>query len=349
MNAEWKSFLATAGGRFDSSGVVAFGAPRAETQAAARGDVVCALPHLSVVRAQGADALAFLNSQLTNDLRLVDHARSQLSAYCTAKGRMLALFRIFKRAEGYYLVMPAALQEATLKRLRMFVLRSKVTIESADNDFACIGCSGLAVGSLIERLAGSLPGDVNGVHTNSGVSILRLAGPQPRFFMTAPIAGAIGLWSQLKASATPVGSGAWAWLDIMAGMPTVLPATVEEFVPQHVNLELVDGVNFKKGCYPGQEIVARMQYLGTPKQRMQRLHLSADVPVTAGDKIYAPDFPGQSAGIVVDAQPSPDGGTDLLAVVQLASVATGELHLHRADGPRAELRQLPYPVAVDTE
>jgi folate-binding protein YgfZ len=349
VNAEWKSFLATAGGSFDSSGAVVFGAPRAEIQAAARGDVVCALPHLSVMRAQGADALTFLNSQLTNDLRLVDHARSQLSAYCTAKGRMLALFRIFKRAEAYCLVMPAALQDGTLKRLRMFVMRSRVALESMDNEFACIGCSGPAIGSVLERLAGRLPGDVDGVQTTSDVSIVRLAGPQPRFLVMAPIAGAIGLWSQLKASAMPVGSGAWAWLDIMAGTPTVLPATVEEFVPQHANLELIGGVDFKKGCYPGQEIVARMQYLGKPKQRMQRLHLAADVPLTAGDKIYAPDFPGQSAGIVVDAQPSPNGGTDLLAVVQLTSVASGELHLHRADGPRPVLRQLPYSVAGSTE
>jgi folate-binding protein YgfZ len=349
VNTEWKSFLTAAGGHFDSSGAVIFDTPRADTQAAARGDVVCALPHLSVMRAQGADALAFLNSQLTNDLRLVDHAHSQLSAYCSAKGRMLALFRIFKRAEAYYLVLPAALEESTLKRLRMFVMRSRVTIESADNDFACIGCSGPTVGSVVERLTGSLPGDVDGVQTTSDVSILRLAGPQPRFLVMAPIASAIALWGELKASATPAGSGAWAWLDIMAGTPTVLPATIEEFVPQHANLELMGGVNFKKGCYPGQEIVARMQYLGKPKQRMQRLHLAVDLPVTAGDKIYATDFPGQSAGVVVDAQPSPDGGTDLLAVVQLTSAASGEVHLHRADGPRLELRQLPYPLAPDTE
>jgi folate-binding protein YgfZ len=349
VNPEWRTFLEAAGGRFDSSGAVAFGAPRAETQAAARGDVVCALPHLSVLRAEGADALAFLNSQLTNDLRLVDPARSQLSAYCTAKGRMLALFRIFKRAEAYYLVMPAALQENTLKRLRMFVMRSKVTIGNADDNCACIGCSGPAVGTILERLVGNLPRDVDGVQTNGDVSILRLTGTQPRFLVLAPVADAIELWSQLRASATPVGSGAWAWLDIMAGTPTVLPATVEEFVPQHANLELIGGVNFKKGCYPGQEIVARMQYLGKPKQRMQRLHLAADVPVTAGDKIYASDFPGQSAGVVVDAQPAPDAGTDFLAVVQLTSVATGELHLHRADGPRPELRQLPYSVATNAQ
>ena len=349
MNAEWKSFLEAAGGRCDSPDGVTFGTPRAETRAAARGDVVCALPNLSLIAATGADALAFLNSQLTNDLRLIDHAHSQLSAYCTAKGRILALLRIFRRAEGYCLVMPAALEESTLKRLRMFVMRSKVTLESKDNELACIGCSGPTIGAALERLAGSVPGDVDGVQANGEATILRLAGPQPRFLVTAGIARAMELWNKLVVSATPAGSGAWSWLDIMAGTPTVLPATVEEFVPQHVNLELIGGVSFKKGCYPGQEIVARMQYLGKPKQRMQRLHLAADVPVAAGDKIYAPDLPGQSAGVDVEAQPAPEGGTDLLAVVQLTSVAAGELHLHRADGPRAELRPLPYSVATSAE
>lgn len=347
MNAEWKSFLSAAGGRFDASGAVAFAPPRAETQAAARGDVVCALPQLSVVRAEGPDALTFLNSQLTNDPRLIDDAHSQLSAYCTAKGRILALFRIFKRGAAYYLVMPTALQENTVKRLRMFVLRSKVTLECMDDEFACFGCSGPTIGSVLERLAGGLPAELDGVRTDGDVTILHLTGPQPRFLAVAPIAGAKKLWNELAPSAVPAGSGAWAWLDIMAGIPTVLPATVEEFVPQHVNLELIGGVSFKKGCYPGQEIVARMHYLGKPKQRMQRLHLAADLPTAAGDKIYAPDLPGQSAGVVVDAQPAPDGGIDLLAVVQLSSVASGELHLHRADGPRLELRPLPYPLAPD--
>ncbi len=132
----------------------------------------------------------------------------------------------------------------------------------------------------------------------------------------------------------------WAWLDIMAGIPSVHPGTNEEFVPQMANLEVVGGVNFKKGCYPGQEIVARMQYLGKLKQRMYRAHFAGEVAPRPGDAIYAPDFPGQSAGTVVEAQPSPDGGYDLLAVIQISSADAGELHFGSETGPRLTL-QLP--------
>ncbi len=342
VNPEWKSFLAARGARIEEAGRAAFGEARAEVRAAAHGNVVCALSHLSLIRAQGADALTFLNGQLTNDLRLVDDSRSQLSGYCTAKGRLLAVFRIFQRAQAYYLIVPASLQEATIKRLRMFVLRSKVALESADDALVCIGCSGPDIAPALERALGDLPPAVDGCRSHNDTSVLRLAGPHPRFFVVAPAARAIELWQAIEPAAQPAGAAAWAWLDIQSGLPSVLPQTVEEFVPQNTNLELIGGVSFKKGCYPGQEIVARMHYLGKPKQRMFRLHAAADVQAHAGDRICAPDFPGQSAGVVVDAQPSPDHGTDLLAVVQLSSVAGGVLHLRAADGPGLATQRLPY-------
>ncbi|MDO8706971.1 MAG: hypothetical protein Q7J84_18745, partial [Sulfuricaulis sp.] len=131
---------------------------------------------------------------------------------------------------------------------------------------------------------------------------------------------------------------------IMAGIPSVHPGTIEEFVPQMANLEAVGGVNFKKGCYPGQEIVARMQYLGKLKQRMYRAHVAGDVVPRPGDSIFAPDFPGQSAGTVVDAQAAPDNGYDLLAVIQISSAAAGKLHLASETGARLTLQSLPYSI-----
>ncbi|MDO8705651.1 MAG: hypothetical protein Q7J84_11975, partial [Sulfuricaulis sp.] len=134
---------------------------------------------------------------------------------------------------------------------------------------------------------------------------------------------------------------------IMAGIPSVHPGTIEEFVPQMANLEAVGGVNFKKGCYPGQEIVARMQYLGKLKQRMYRAHVQGGVLPRPGDAIFAPDFPGQSAGTVVDAQAAPDNGYDLLAVIQISSAGAGELHLKNEIGQLLSLQPLPYTLPAN--
>jgi hypothetical protein len=175
--------------------------------------------------------------------------------------------------------------------------------------------------------------------------LLRLPGIHPRYEIIAAPAAAIALWEKLRADAMAVGSSAWAWHDVMVGLPAVLPETREEFVPQMANLELVQGVNFKKGCYPGQEIVARMQYLGRLKQRMYRAHAPLDA-VAAGTPIFAPGASGQSVGKVVDAQAAPEEGVDLLAVIQIAAAEAGELYVGADNGPRLTVASLPYPLAT---
>ena len=342
MNETWKTFIRDNGAVLEGERVMHFGNPAQESRAAAGGNVLADLSDLALIRARGDDALNFLNGQLSNDIKALDPAHSQLASWCSPKGRMLAIFRIFRRGSDYLLQLPAVLKENILKRLRMFVLRAKVTLESTEAELVSIGLSGPDAEIIMREATGFAPGGENLCETRNEISIVSLPGPHPRFQIIAPASVAIKLWEDLKAKATPVGPPVWAWLDIMAGIPTVLPQTSEAFVPQMANLELVGGVHFKKGCYPGQEIVARMQYLGKLKQRMYRAH-STDV-AHAGDAIYAPDFPGQSAGTVVDAQPAPQGGQDLLIVVQISSAANGVLHLRNENGPPLILQSLPYPL-----
>lgn len=347
IQPEWRGFLERAGAVFDETGVCRFGDPQAEARAAAEATILADLSHLALLRAEGADAQTFLQGQLTNDIRAVTPGHSQLSAYCSPKGRMLALFRIFRRGETYYLQLPAALAEPTARRLRMFILRAKVQLAPADSELARIGLSGPQAEQQIRQLIGQCPAAVDDSLTVDEISVLRLPGPHCRFEILAPYTRMPSLWQALaNGETTPVGGGAWAWLDIAAGIPSVLPETVEEFVPQMANLELVGGVNFKKGCYPGQEIVARMHYLGTLKQRMVGAHLS-DAPCPApGTKLYASEFGEQSAGTVVDARPAPQGGCDLLAVAQLAAVQGGGLRLAALQGPALDLTPLPYSLSV---
>ncbi|HJX18803.1 MAG TPA: hypothetical protein VJ437_11490 [Acidiferrobacterales bacterium] len=343
MSTAWRAFLTHAGAVFGDGHILHYGSPEAERRGAANSDILADLSHLAVLRAEGADAQSFLQGQLSNDIHLVSEARAQLSAYCNPKGRMFAIFLIFQRPDGaYYLQLPAALAEPTLKRLRMFILRAKVKLEFVDAEFGRIGLSGPNAEALLKNALGNAPATVYDSITSDDVTIVRLHGPHARFVLHAPLSRLTPLWQTLSAKAMPVGAGPWSWLDIMAGIPVILPGTVEEFVPQMANLELVGGVSFTKGCYPGQEIVARMHYLGRLKQRMLRAHVDATLPPQPGTPVFAPDLPGQSTGSVLDAQPSPQGGCDLLAVVHLSSKETGELRLANSSGLRLMLKDMPY-------
>ncbi len=345
MNDAWKTFLVQQGAVFYDGSPPHFGNPQSERRATVQGNVLADLSSLSLIRASGPEAKAFLNGQLTNELNLIDAGHHRLAAWCSAQGRMLAVFRIFVWEGNYYLQLPTALRDEAIKRLRMFVLRAKVTIENADTDLVRLGLVGPTAATVLRDAVGAVPENDDACVTHGAFTLLRLPGVQQRFEIVAPVTEAISLWEKLRPNATPVGFGVWSWHDIMAGLPTVHLETKEAFVPQMANLELVGGVNFKKGCYPGQEIVARMQYLGRLKQRMYRAHVAADASAP-GTAIFAPEVPGQSVGTVVDAQLSPDTGIDLLAVIQTASVQAGELHLGSATGPLLEIQRLPYSLTT---
>ncbi len=348
MNQAWLTFLQAQGGIVESARVRHFGDPAAERMAAVDETVLIELSDLSLIRARGADALAFLNGQLSNDVRRVDEAHGQLAAWCNSKGRAIALFRVFRRGEDYYLQLPGALQEAAFKRLRMFVLRAKVALDSADDELVSFGVAGRQAEALLREVFGELPGGVNDSVTRNGVTMLRVSAMPARFMVIAPANAAAELWQRLRPRARPVASDRWTWFDIGAGLPQVYPETSETFVPQMFNLELLDGVDFKKGCYPGQEIVARLHYRGGLKQRMVRAHV--DAVAAPGMPLYAPDLPDQIAGTVVSAAAAPEGGSELLAAIHLSSVAAGGVRLGDEHiGASLKLLPLPYPLPVAGE
>jgi len=345
MNAQWKSLLAAHGAQWSGDEPAPQFAPaRDEIRTAATRDVLIDLSGLALVRVTGADAQTYLQGQLSNDIRSVDAIRSQLSSYSTPKGRMLAVFRIFRRGDDFLLQLPGEIADDVVKRLRMFVMRSKVVLERAEEEFGCFGLYGASVGEVATPLLGELPVAPDGCTTRNDVTILALPGSAVRLEVIAPVDTAVTLWRALAAHCQPVGMAAWRWLDIEAGIPAVFTKTIEEFVPQMANLELVGGVNFKKGCYPGQEIVARMQYLGQLKQRMYRAVVDAADCPPPGTKLYTPEHGEQAAGTVVDAQPAPNGGCDLLGVIRLADAEGAAVHLGDPAGPLLGFRPLPYVV-----
>jgi folate-binding protein YgfZ len=253
---------------------------------------------------------------------------------------MLANFRVFERDGDLYLQLPRAGLAAVRKRLQMFVLRAQVTLEDASDQLVRIGIAG----ACAEQLLPEVPAPAAGAACQPPpLTIIRLGGDRPRFELIGPADAIRAFWEQSASLARPAGPDFWALMDIRAGVPTVFEQTIEAFVPQMTNLQLLDGVSFTKGCYTGQEVVARMQYLGKLKRRMYLAHVAAAQAPQPGDALYSPiSESGQGAGRVVDARPSPDGGYELLAVIEIAGAEHGGLRLGDAEGPPLTLRELPY-------
>ncbi|MDH3871496.1 MAG: folate-binding protein [Gammaproteobacteria bacterium] len=348
MKTDWKDFLTDAGAEFGDGLVMHFGNPQREREVALSGLVFSDLSHLGVIAVHGRDASDFLQSQLSNDVSRIDEGSHQLAAYCTPKGRVIGLFRLFRRDDTYYLRLPTDTLETVLQRLRLFVLRADVTLEDASGNFVRIGISGKDADEELLSAAGKLPEQLHrAVHSDS-LTLLRVPGIEPCYEVYAPsIEAARQLWEALNVRGAPVGMPSWRLLQILAGIPDIYAATTELFVPQMLNLQLINGLDFKKGCYPGQEIVARTQYLGKLKRRMYLGHIESATLPQPGDALYSSGDSEQAAGRIVDAQPHPDGGFSALAVIQTAAAESEPLHSGASDGPVFSLHSLPYPFEQD--
>ena len=294
------------------------------------GGMVAALTHLGVLAVSGTDAESFLHNQLTNDVLELRPGSMHLGGYCSPKGRLLATLLIWKTDDGVMLVMPRELLPGIQKRLQMFVLRSKVTIADVSEQTVLIGA---AVPDL-QEIGFSETDGLNATWPSA-------AGLQRALWM-GPVESAMHLWNTLSETLTSTSASYWRWLDIRAGLPMVVEATREQFVPQMVNFDLVGGVNFRKGCYPGQEIVARSQYLGKLKRRMLLASTQAEV-AAAGMEIFSEADPGQPCGLVVNSEKNPEGTWDLLVEIKLEAAQT-PVHLGAANGQLLQFSELPYVI-----
>jgi folate-binding protein YgfZ len=306
--------------------------------------IVCALPKLGLIRFAGEDVQTFLHSQLSCEVAALKVGRSTYGAYCTPKGRVLATFLLWRAEGGLFMQLPSPLREPIQKQLSKFILRSKVKAADASGDATIIGVAGKDAATLVQRVVGPTPQEVHEAAHTQDATIIRL--PGDRYQIVAAGEKAPKLLELLASGAERSNPEDWELLDIRAGIPTILPATQEEFVPQMVNLDLIGGVSFEKGCYPGQEIVARMHYRGTLKQRMFLANIAGTDPPQPGEKLYSPGFGEQACGTIVNAARSPEGGHDVLAVIQIASAAKGDLHWKAPGGPALEILPLPYTVTT---
>lgn len=332
MQPDWQAFLTAQGAIIEDGVVQRFGNSIKPADTA-----LCDLGQFCTLRASGSDAKSFLQNLLSNDINEVNQGQAQTSSFNSAKGRMLATFLIWQEGDDYLLQLPRKLAEAMRKKLSMYVLRAKVKI--TDTEIISLGLSGDGAQDVLGQLCGELPKSALGVvRIDETCCAIRLSDTRFLLNSTQPKT----LWKMLVSRTQPVGSDHWDLLNIRAGIPIILPETQEQFVPQMANLDLTGGINFRKGCYPGQEIVARMHYLGKLKRRMYLAHLKTDIAPQPGDELYSQDMEGQACGMIANAAAAPEGGYDVLAVVQISSRDAHTVYLGSLQGAPLSFGELPY-------
>ncbi|WP_151634807.1 CAF17-like 4Fe-4S cluster assembly/insertion protein YgfZ [Noviherbaspirillum aerium] len=337
----WLQFLAANGARIDEhDSSIQF--DRTSALAELPRIYVAPLTDQGLILLNGDDAASFLHNQITNDVEHLPPTEARLAGYCSPKGRLLASFLMWKSGQDIFLQLSRQIQAPVQKRLQMFVLRAKAKLADAADQQALLGIGGTGCGELLASWFPVLPAQPFAKIDSDNGSLIRLpdAFGNPRYQWIMPVASASALWPDIAVKSTPVGTDVWRLADIHAGIPQITQPTQEQFVPQMINFELIGGVNFKKGCYPGQEIVARSQYLGKLKRRMLLASVAAEVK--AGMEVYSSADPDQPCGMVVNAAPNLHGASDMLVEIKIAAAEEGSVHLGSAQGPALSFSSLPY-------
>ncbi len=304
------------------------------------------LKDLGIIRASGADLRPFLQGQLSADIGRLTPTAAQISSYNSPKGRMLAVLTLIDAGDGSILIeLPADLVETTLKRLKMFVLRAKADLDDVSGTHGSIGLIGSAAAAALDQAG--LPAPLNPMDsaaTADGIIVLRHHGAAPRFSITAPLDTLAIVEARLSALAEPGAFEDWRRSEIRAGLPMVYSATREHFVPQMANLDLFGGISFDKGCYTGQEIVARLHYLGQLKRRLYVCRITGSEVPAAGSEIHTADRDAV-AGEIVDAVRDGDEGALATAVLQIEAAKAGALRT--PSGEHVEILSAPADSATE--
>jgi tRNA-modifying protein YgfZ len=342
----WLQFLIGQGAHIDAEHTQFAGFASENSVQQMQHGFVVPLIDLGLIAATGDDAASFLHNQLTNDVEHLTTTESRLAGYCSPKGRLLATFLIWKSADAVMLQLPRQIQPAIQKRLQMFILRSKAKLHDAGDTHAILGLGGQAATPLLAARFPALPQAPWSIAQSEAGTLIRVADGfgAPRYQWITTIDIAEKAWPALSTALAPVGTSAWRLADIHAGIPQITAATQEQFVPQMINFEVIGGVNFKKGCYPGQEIVARSQYLGKLKRRMLPATINA-AEVQAGAEVFSSVDPDQPCGMIVNAEPNLQHGTDCLVEIKTAALDAGTVHLGSAVGPLLNFSALPYALS----
>ncbi len=306
----------------------------------------CELAGLGVLDASGPDARDFLHGQLSSDVKALDPGEGQYTSYNSPKGRMLMNGFLWRfpapTADRHGILLSADLAEAVSKRLGAFVLRSKVVLADMTGAFVRFGVAGPQASELVHSALGFAP-NPHATHIRASDGTIAVGLPDGRFVVLVPTEAASAVRIAFATQVREADEAAWRRASIRSGVPLITAATSDQLIAQTANWEILGGISFGKGCYPGQEIVARMQYLGRIKDRLHAFRTDAAEPV-AGARVFHSASGDQPIGTVVNAAPAPGGGTELLAVVAIAALSGDALRLGKIDGPALVPMPLPYAI-----
>ena len=346
MKSAWKTFLIDQGAEFEQERLVSFGNPNRERRIAPQGAVLSNLADRGLLEVSGADAESFLQNQLTNDITKIDTSIHQLTAWCNPKGRIIANFRAFKRGESIYLIMSRDMVETVMAKLSRYIMMSKVSITDATDSLVHFGYAGENAQSDLELILDKVPTAPDETLNLGQLTILRLPGDIPRFEVFGDVPEASDLWSKCNVRAAPVSSQAWDYINILSGRPVVTAENTEAWIPQMLNLTDIDAVDFKKGCYPGQEVVARLKYLGKNKRRMFNVEITTDQVPSSNASIVVED--GTEVGKVLNAVINPDDNVQALVVLKIAD-SEKPLFLAQGDESRAAVKVMTLPYTTEDD
>jgi tRNA-modifying protein YgfZ len=326
----FKERLKEDGAVYQEDTVQHYGNAVGELEAVTKGNTLCELSHLGLISLTGTDAVTFLQGQVTNDVTQLNNNNAHYSGYCSPKGRLLALFLAFSHNDHIYLQLNHPILAPIMKRLKMFVMRSKVDINDASHDLARFGINGPDASAILTKSFSSIPTQdyalmpivQNAKKTGVVIKLPSING-HARYEILIDAQHASAAWDALKEDCKPVGKPCWDWLEIQTGIPDILEKTQEQFVPQMLNLDILNGINFKKGCYTGQEIVARTHYLGTIKRRTYLASISTDEQPAEGDKVI--DSTQSEVGQIVKVAPNLNGGFDALIEIRIEAKQAGNI------------------------
>ncbi|BBP46136.1 tRNA-modifying protein YgfZ [Thiosulfatimonas sediminis] len=351
MDSTWQTFLLSQNAQFDETGKIqTFGTPELERYLIKHGPVLTSLSHQALLKVSGDDAQAFLQGQLTSDINQVSDTQAQMSAYCDPKGNVLAIFTVFKYQGDFYLSFDGSLSQSIQKRLQMFVMRSAVKIEDVANQLIQIGFAGEFADIDVQR---RLESKVKTVFETAlskdpsiaDVLIIKVPGPYHKYAIFGPAEQMQTVWTKLRVNCDVTNHNDWQLLDIAAAVPNVTDKTSGQFTAQFLNLDKFSAISFKKGCFPGQEIIARIHYRGKITKRMLRIRLQENLDLHAGDVLALTDSQGKIHKLdVINCRADIFNGCLCNAIGTLKSLDAVEGELQSSEGQSAIIEPLPYSI-----
>lgn len=350
----WHDFLTEQHATLNDQGAITqLQFPELERTILTHGPALTSLAHDALLEVSGEEALSFLNGQLTNDISQVTEEQACYSAYCDPKGQVLAMMLVFKMAGQFYLSFDASLQELIQKRLQLFIMRAKVSIKDVRDQWIKLGYAGQFADLEIQRrLDVKLKTQLHSAQAKdenfTDLTLVKIPGPYHSYELFAPLDTAKQAWHALKRNGEVTNALDWRLLKILAGFPSITQETTGHFIAQFLNLDKLDQINFKKGCFPGQEIIARLHYRSQPSKRMFRLKLATRVDLSPGSELSLLDDNDKKHKFeIVSATADSFNGTQALAVATVKSLEAAIGQLNSPETGLVTLEPLPYSILND--